>query len=180
MFAKHLRMRYPICALLFLASIAALFAGNEPERLELPGLLGKWFPADPNLDKDTSRPHSLQWVEFLPDKQMNWSVKVGPTSEPKIRRGTYALLHAGNFVFHSTKRVVLRIDPLPYDPAIGGVREDGTPIFLMDVRVGKGIDNRFHIDMELLKFKGSTEFVFTRNNSEQNRGANALPRAAHD
>jgi hypothetical protein len=160
-----------IYSLLLLSGIAAaqVEAGGQP--LNLPRMLGEWVPVDKTAGMQGNkapRTLGLKWIHFLPNNKVEWSVKIGPTSKPKIRHGSYTLSYSANLVHHSTKRVLLRIDPVPHNPAIGGVREDGTPIFLMDVKVGKGIDNRFTDQKDLLKFSTQhTELVFTKSNSEQ-------------
>jgi hypothetical protein len=160
-----------IYSLLLLSGIASaqVEAGDQP--FNLPRILGKWVPVDMSgemLENKEPRTHNIKWIHFLPNNKVEWSVKIGPTSKPKIRHGSYTLSHSGNLVHHSTKRVLLRIDPVPYNPAVGGVREDGTPIFLMDVRAGKGIDNRFDDRMELLTFSTQhTRLAFTKSSSEQ-------------
>ena len=75
---------------------------------------------------------------------------------------------SGNIAHRSTNRVLIRIDPTPNKSAIAADHEDGTPIFLMDLKVGSGIDNRFHYDAYLLKFgSDDTYYAFTKNKSEQ-------------
>jgi len=160
-----------ICFLLLLSCIVSEQVEASDQLLKLPGILGKWVPVRMSGETPTNkrpRAHSIKWMHFLPDNKIKWCVKTGPTSKPEVRQGKYTLMASGNLVFHSSKRVLLRIDPVPYNPAVGGVREDGTPIFLMDVQVGKGIDNRFYYDTELLTLSTqNTKLAFTRADSEQ-------------
>ena len=160
-----------IYSLLLLSGIVAAQVEADEPPLNLPRILGEWVPVGKTGVMQGNKAQGtlgLGWLHFLPDNKVEWSVKTGPTSKPKIRHGSYTLSHSGNLVHHSTKRVLLRIDPVPHNPSVGGVREDGTPIFLMDVQVGKGIDNRFSGQIELLKFSNQhTEFLFTKSNTRQ-------------
>ncbi len=160
-----------ICSLLLLSCIALEQVEASDQPLKLPGILGKWVPVRMSGETPGNKPpraHSIKWMHFLPDNKIEWCVKTGPTSKPEVRHGKYTLMASGNLVHHSADRVLLRIDPVPYNPAVGGDREVGTPIFLMDVRVGKGIDNRFYYDMELLTLSTQhTMLAFTKADSEQ-------------
>jgi len=159
-----------ICLLLvFSGTIFAQVDTAVEQRLDPTSILGKWIPIDPSDNNNPRWSRGINWMHFLPNNKVEWSFKgIGPASKPEIRRGSYTLMLSGNIVHYSTKRVLLRIDPTPCSPAIGGIREDGTPIFLMDLKVGKGIDCRFPYEAELLKFRTDvSDFAFTKDKSEQ-------------
>jgi hypothetical protein len=160
---KTLKIIYIL--LIFCGAVSAQVETKD-QRLDPDRILGKWIYIEPS-DDIPSWSRSITWMHFLPNNKIEWSVR-GTGSKPVIRRGSYTLMLSGIIFNHSTERVLLRIDPTPYDPAIGGVREDGTPIFLMNLDVGKGIDNRFPHEAYLLKFTNNiANFALTRDNSEQ-------------
>jgi hypothetical protein len=161
-------------SLLLLSGIGSAQVDSSAKPIVLPGILGKWVPVEMGVgmqEKKSPRSDGMKWIHFLPNNQVEWSVKIGPTSNPKTRRGSYTLSHSGNLIHHSTTRVLLRIDPVPYNPAVGGVEEDGTPIYLLDVQVGKGIDSRFDRQTELLKLSTQhAALVFTKSDGEADTG----------
>ena len=160
-----------IFSLLLLFGIGSAQVESSEQPIVLAGILGKWVPVEMAigmLENKSPRSDGIKWIHFLPNNQVEWSIKIGPTSNPKNRRGSYTLSHSGDLVHHSTKRVLLRIDPVPYNPTVGRVEEDGTPIYLMDVQAGKGIDSRFDPQKEVLKLSTQhAALVFTKSDSEQ-------------
>jgi len=136
------------------------------QRFDPTSILGKWIPIEPS-DKKERWGSGINWIHFLPDNKIEWSLNTSPESKPVIRRGSYTIMLSGNIVNYSTKRVLIRIDPTPNNPTIAGDHEDGTPIFLMDLKVGSGIDSRFYYDAYLLKFRSdASDYAFTKSKSE--------------
>lgn len=160
-------MRYILSCLLMVAFCFASLA-EEPTSISTEDqFLGKWVRHD--IKNHSVATNGLISIRFLPHMKVEWRI-VLPEFGTRTRTGTYRVETSGNIVWPKSKSLVLRIQPRKDNTATtsGAFQEDGTPILLSNVGVGKDIDNRLPLGTELLKFRnGHTEYFFTKRDSQQ-------------
>lgn len=127
-------------------------------------LIGRWVRH--NMENYSGPSDVLVSICFFAKSKVEWTIDFHNYGGVKTRKGTCRVETSGSIIWPQSKGLVIRIQPEQDDPAIftsALFREDGTPVLLFNVKVGKGIDNRFSTGTELLKFRhGLTEYFFTK------------------